>query len=655
MLQRLVLISLLATVSACPGGDPPPFVPERDTGPLPDGGPLPDAPDGPDTGEPVTCGEGGPSVTITEPAPATSASDSNVLIGARHTVRCEVLRPAEPGSVPVDPESVIITRTDADGNTLEAPVVSSDGDVYQANFDLADAPSGEVFFRCIASDTNETCTISDLSTLVDLGPSVEITSPTPDSVHSSTMNLRYRIVSQPLGDDDLFAGLGEHTVVVAGTTITNIVDEGSGNFSAAIDFSDDTIFDPDLSGEFEIAVSAANQRTPEPAVRVARQAFTLDRTPPEIEFVSPAEGDLVGGRVRVVASISDPSGVDPASVVLRAGMMEFDMNLVPMSTDFAVSFDASLFPQTVTELTLNVTASDNAANRQTLSLVVKLDSVPPIASLDPPDIRAGRIQSGTLQCSRLFDPVGSDSVNDGEIVGTAAEFRARTQDEGNRPFGGEGVVVFLAGLRSVQLYINDQPDVPLLVDLSGDGTCDSINPELEPVPGDPSRAVVVDLEGVRPTGVWPFSSADFNSPGTPVEAYAGTYDACNPGTGSGAVRRVCEESTPMAHVIASTYDEATIYGKPLITNLTCVGDAFDFQGSIDEGWSCLAVRSEDNLGNVGVSRPLRACFIDGAGGDAECPGAVGTIAPEGMRPGCTDGCILPRSYEDAPSYQLFGP
>ena len=109
----------------------------------------------------------------------------------------------------------------------------------------------------------------------------------------------------------------------------------------------------------------------------------------------------------------------------------------------------------------------------------------------------------------------------------------------------------------------------------------------------------------------------------------------------------------MAHVIASTYDEATIYGKPLITNLTCVGDAFDFQGSIDEGWSCLAVRSEDNLGNVGVSRPLRACFRADDGGMV-CPGPVGTIVTEGM-PSCTDGCMMPRSYRDDPSYQLFNP
>ncbi|MFT5355527.1 MAG: hypothetical protein ACI9KE_002746 [Polyangiales bacterium] len=654
MLTRLVLVSLLVSVFAC-GDDAPPFVPQSDTGPPPDAGPLPDVPNGPDTGAPVTCDEGGPSVTIVEPVPAADASDSNVLIGARHNVRCEVLRPAEPGSFPVDSSSVIITRIDADGNTLEAPVVSSDGDVYQAGFDLTGTTSGPVSFRCIASDMNETCSISDISTLIDLGPSVEITSPTMDSVHATAMNLRYRIVSQPLGDDDLFAGVESHSVVVAGTTITNIVDEGDGNYSAAVDFTDDTIFDPDLSGEFEIAISAENRRMPMPAVRVTRQAFTLDRTPPSITFVSPEEGDLVGGRVRVVTSISDPSGVDSASVVLRVGMMEFNMLQVPMSSDFAVSFDASVFPQTITELTLNVTASDNAANRLTLSLIVKLDSVPPIASLDPPDIREGRIQASRLQCSRFFDPVGSDSVNDGEIVGTAAEFRARTQDEGNRPFGGEGVVVFLAGLRSVQLYINDETDVPLLVDESGDGICDSINPLLEPVPGDPSRAVVVDLEGIRPTGTWPFNEQDVTSPGMPESAYGDVYDDCNPGNSSATLPRLlCEESTRMSRVIASTYDEETIFAKPLVTSLTCVGDAFDFQGSIDEGWSCLAVRSEDNLGNVGVSPPLRACFIDGAG-DEPCPGSVGSIAPEAMRPGCTDGCVLPRTYLDDPSYQLFGP
>jgi hypothetical protein len=49
----------------------------------------------------------------------------------------------------------------------------------------------------------------------------------------------------------------------------------------------------------------------------------------------------------------------------------------------------------------------------------------------------------------------------------------------------------------------------------------------------------------------------------------------------------------------------------------------------------LAGRAEDNIGNVGVSPPIRVCFDDGEGTPACDP------ADTASAPTCVDDCTLP--------------
>ncbi|MEM7604801.1 MAG: hypothetical protein AAF411_05535 [Myxococcota bacterium] len=657
----------------CGSDDPPPvFIPDvgtRDGGA--DGGvdlsmdqtmPVDMAPDIPADAQVIAACDDplGPVVSLTSPVAAPSPSDPNVLVDARPTVRCEVMRSSEDGSAPLDPDSVVIARVTADGVVLDAPTVVSEGAEYRAQFDLTGLPNGEVRFLCTAQDDMERCQRSDVATLLDLGPNVEITTPSAGSVHTTSMGLRFVVTEAPVADGDTAAAVASQTVTVAGVALTELTDEGEGAFSVNVDFEDEELFDPELSGDFEIVIEATNRRAPTAATRRVSQPFVLDRTAPSIVFITPGDGDLIGGRTRVAVTITDPSGVDAATVVLRVGGRDFDMRPTDTDDEFEVFFDASEFPATVTELTLNVTAFDTAGNRQTESQVVKLDSVPPIASLDPPSIREGRVNSGSgaLECSPLFDPVGADSVNDGQVVGTAAEFRARVEDETNRAFGGEGTVLFVSGIESVELYLRHDDGTPLLIDTDEDGVCDSINPLVEPDPGDPTTATVLDLIGLRTSGTVGFeTSATFPDDGPlpagePESAYDAIYDTCTPASSPGNPRALCAESSPLTRLIETSYGEEAIYVKGPTTPLTCVGDLFDFQGSLEEGWACTAIRAEDRLGNAGISPPLRACFIDGVGEDP-CPGTLGTIAPEAMRPSCTDGCTLPRSFVDDTSYQLF--
>jgi hypothetical protein len=597
---------------------------------------------------------------ILAPAPASDPNADSLLVSDRVVVRCIVNHGGAPESRPVDAESVAIVRLDGTGMVADSPAVTSTGSEFQASFNLGALPNGRVAFRCTAADTNEEplCGRGEVQTLLDLGPRIEVLTPPDLSIHSERMTLRYRVTPSPLDATDSEADVVDHRLVVAGVTITSASEVGDGELQADIDFTDRSVFVEPLAGEFELVLTATNMRTPVAATRRTVQSFTIDSEGPVVVFSTPTEAALVGGRVRVEATITDPAGVDESTAILRVGTTELAMRRV-MGDRFEVFFDAAAFPSTVAEVTLNVTAADIVGNRSTVSRVVKLDTVPPIASLDPPEVREGRVRAMGLECSTLFDPVGSDSVDDGEVVGTAAEFRARTHDLGNSSFGGSGTVTFLAGMRSAKLYLLDDSSVALLVDQNGDGVCDAINPAVEPIPGDPSTAVVVDLVPVAARGQSLFPTAiteDVTVSGTPASAYGSAFASCINATTTTTPAALCPESTPMTRVIPAPLagNPPAIYVRAPITTSTCVGDAFDFQSALSEGWACVAVRSEDNLGNVGVSPPMRTCFVDGVGSDP-CPGPLGTIVPEVDRPSCTDGCTLPLSYRDIPALQLVVP
>jgi len=664
---RTFLVALL--VAGC-GDDSAPPIPSIDAGPRPDAfmatdsgmddGGMPDAgpdggmPDGgmPDAGPIVPCSDpDAPIVEIVSPAPSTDPNADEVVVGDFVTVTCSASAAATPGARPVDPESVSIVRIEGDA-VADSPAVVSDSGDFSAQFNLSELDNGALQFRCFAEDTFSTprCGIDEIDVLLDRGPTILVDRPTSDSVHNDTMTLEYRIARAPIAPGDAESDVVSHELLVAGVVITDITDEGGGEYTATIDFTDRTVYPELLVGDYELSISATNERTPVAATRVHTQPFFVDGEGPLIEFIEPDTGELVGGRVRVTVRINDESRVDDATLVLRVGDMEIPLRADPdRDGEYTITFDASAFPSTVTELTLNATASDVVGNTTTVSQVVKLDSSPPIADLDPPDVRQSSFSGAMLSCSGLFDPVGEDAVNDGQVAGTAAEFRVRVHDVGNSSVGGDGTATFYAGLERVQLYFLDDLDNPLLVDTTGDGFCDSINPDVEPVPGDAATAVVLDLDGVSPRGTAPAASGPFD-PGVPAEAYTGAFDDCESSVGFTGTTPICVETSPLLRAVNGPDGEASIYVKPPITSATCVGDAFDFQGTrLTEGWVCAAVRAEDELANVGVSPPLHVCFDNGVGA-SECPSPIGTIAPEGEWPSCTDGCI-PRGYADYPLLQ----
>ena len=87
--------------------------------------------------------------------------------------------------------------------------------------------------------------------------------------------------------------------------------------------------------------------------------------------------------------------------------------------------------------------------------------------------------------------------------------------------------------------------------------------------------------------------------------------------------------------------------------LQCVGNQFDaFANNVHDGWTCMAVRAADKLGNQQVSRVVRVC-VDHDGIGNECPHlgivavtnatpmAVTTALPHGLSTG--DDIVISRS------------
>ncbi len=650
---RLLSHALIATMvlgTACGDDMPPPAPPP----PHSDGGADGAMDSSLGDAMAMACNEDplGPTVEITAPAPATDPNTDEVLTASTVMVVCTATQSTMRGSLPVDSTSVAIEVLGSDGAVVATPMVELGAtDSYEAMVDLTDVENGPVTIRCTARDNGAAarCKSAEVSTFVDHGPTITVVSPPEDVVVASRLQIRYQLSAAPLDATDTEADIAGHELVVAGRTITTMTEESPGEYLADLDLEDRTIFPDPLDGPRSFSIRAWNDRTPEAGERLVTQAFTVDAVGPTIMITNPMEAGLVGGLTLVEAQITDAGGVDPATVMLRVGGMMFPMTA--SGDTYSRTFDASGFARTIAELTINVSASDVAGNMSVASLNAKLDSTPPYISLDPPLIREARISSGVMQCSALFDPVGDDSVDDGEVVGTAAEFRVRTEDLPNSSFGGTGTAAFLAGLdaTTVDVYILDNTSVPLLVDLDSDGICDDINPAVLPGAGGTDTAVVLELEGVGARGAAYFDpSLDFTGAPAP-------FDSCVAGS-SAVPSPLCVATSPVTRIIPAVVHptDRTIFGKPPIAAMTCVGDAWDFQTNISEGWACVAARAEDNLGNVGVSPPVRACFINGVAPEP-CPASLGTIVDASMRPSCTDGCTPPPSFDSIPGLQLVCP
>lgn len=349
-----------------------------------------------------------------------------------------------------------------------------------------------------------------------------------------------------------------------------------------------------------------------------------DATPPKITVTSPSAGDVLRGSIEVNVSIEDSS--PPITVTATLSNLEIDMVSVAGTNTFRGTVDTLPLAGLVAP-TIIVRATDNGGLQSEVGVQIVLDNEGPIASLDPPAVRLRRDGDNGIECSREFDPLGTDTPNDGEVVPQLFELRGRVEDLSNTGTVNSVLVVPKAGVDSVELYVFDDTTKPLVVDSDGDGECDDINPDIVPAiaPMTSNEAAVVTLESIDPIGTAFFST----------DTFGGSNLGCLAGDDVDPPEPICLGETNTA-IIQDFDGSPEVYGIPPSSDFNCLGFAFDARAAnLSDGFACAALLVTDRLGNRRVSEPLRICIdSDLSGGDCNGTG-LGGIVGAGNRPNCT--------------------
>jgi len=331
-----------------------------------------------------------------------------------------------------------------------------------------------------------------------------------------------------------------------------------------------------------------------------------DTTGPKIVIKSHWAGSLIGGVITVVAEVTDPCGVDASTVRARVGKGRLKtvklVNTVAKPSSYSGKVDTHHLSLDFYAL-IYVEAMDKLGNTGHVGITTILDREPPRLELDPPEDCYRVQKAGTKHlCSRPFDPVGPDAVDDLMQVPRLSKVRARVEEQGQQvPYV---QYLWASGIqpKSVYLYVLDDVSKVLVVDSDGDGYCDSINPEVEPKGTLPGRAIKVGLAPITPGG-----SADFRPPGTGGPVTPPSY--CHSwGTNTTPPTPLCKTTTASIVIPHSedTPQTPSIYSIPPTSFTSCLGKPLDFKAhNISDGWACLAVIAKDNLGAAGISPPMR--------------------------------------------------
>lgn len=581
---------------------------------------------------------GGPTVTIVSPAEALDPNKDEILTEPIVKVSCRVERSKEDGAAAVDKSSVRIRLRNPEDSeaVIEPPVNALPADMYEATFELTGFPNTPLHFSCSGNDLSQTpkTGTATLETFVDLGPSVEIISPNaPIYALKTPVPIEFSVQGYPVSDADKEHMVAEIKLLVAGVeTAYEESTDTPGLYQASVDFDDRLQFSVPPSAA-QIVVTATDARSPKAATRNVKADIAIDGDGPTIAVLAPRDGEIVHGERVLEVNVQDVSGIRASSLVA-----DFNQGLYTIrewegtGPAFRQRFDTRTFGSELTRLTLAVSATDAVGNETTVAHTLKLDNLPPVISLTPPEIREWRGGGVPGECSTLFDPVGDDVPNDGESATNLVYLRALVEDRTNQPIVGEGTspVTYLAGVNasSVEVYMQRDPSVPLLIDTDGDNICDEINYEALDMNQRPAKLA---LAAVNPVGTAWYRKFDTLNPDN-VSCYAAGGDPNPPTT-------VCSNS-PMFRVVpgrAQGRPPAVYAIRPSndANNGECTGEYWELKGIAMDGWICLASRVEDNIGNIGVSDPVRVCFEETAQKPPPTPDCSG--AP---MPGCTDGCTI---------------
>jgi len=585
-----------------------------------------------------------PTVIITSPTGLDDPNEGTVLTGSEVTATCSAIQSAAVGSSKVNAATVKLAIQNAAGKVIEEKpgIPSNNPNEYTAKFSLTAVPAGAVTFTCKAEDTTKRTASDRVTTFLDKGPTITILKPKAGEAHalSEPLDIEFTVEAAPLSDTDKNADVDVSSlkleVASKAIDLTDALDE-PGHYRLQLNLADPKIFMPAPTGPVPLVIDASNRRTPEAVTASVSEDVLVDGAGPAIKIVGPLDKAVVGGKVNLKFEVTDAvSGVDPKTIVVALNMVDhhYDPTSDAWSVDknvYTYAFDSRQVDNAKVQITVNVGATDKVGNVSTgASELLYLDNYAPLIDLDPLNIRS--ITSPGSKCSSSFDPVGNAAKNDLDQVAHAGIFRALVVDETNHD--AEVPVLHFSGTNSgsVRLYLQEGSK-PLLVDKDEDGLCDDV---AEVNSTDSLALAAVPKMG----GPWLKQDADVApeaqalSCSLPLEAAPKAPDHLCTAAMSDMWQVIQDEINIVPIIYAAS---------PTPNSLECTGVAWEFGGKLDaDGWVCFATRAVDNVGNVGVSRPIRICVDDDRAGTPAC--ATQSMEP----PSCTDGCEpQPRMGGDA--------
>jgi hypothetical protein len=588
----------------------------------------------------------GDPTTPTTPTPPTTPGRTGNGTGPTITF----VSPAASANVPGDQLRVQFRAEDTDGvdtATAKVEVAGVDGAVtagalgnglFEANVTLTGLASGNLKLTARASDTAGEKGSAELTIFRDAGPTIQIITPAANGIFRDAAPVRVKVTDvAPRTVTVATLGASVAGVVIALTPVSGSADEYQGQINA----TDQQVFSPPLLGAQLLRVTVTNDQG---TVATVQQSFTFDRAGPTLTPVAPIASELIGGITRIAVDVQDGAGVAAGSVIAvvsNGAIAAPTINLTRVGTSnvYEALFDTRRLPSTFVFPSLSFRASDAVGNENAIGFQIAVDNQPPAIELDPPVMQITKKETSNFKCSVPFDPLGDESVNDGETRQQIFETRVRVDDRGNAATGQPFTIVGGVDPASVELYVLDDTARPLTVDTDGDGICDDINPELKPTtqPNTSNEVLLLTMAKVDPRG-----SAYFPPAGPPPVGYTLANDpnaVCTlQGNDTTPPETICDV-TSLSIVIPSRSDQSTaaVYTLPTVqptSRLQCLGFPLDSTSNhIADGPVCIAVRAKDKVGNLSVSRPLRVCVNhDGVG--SECTGFAGAL------PNCT-GTVNP--------------
>jgi hypothetical protein len=586
------------------GGGPIDLLPPGTDGPRLDGGMM---------------DPNGPIIEIVSPLPVPPAMvaevGSNTLV-----VRAKIT--AQGGRTLASDTLKLAVPTSTGGVSTTLMSLTATKDVYEGTADVGGLNSGSTNFVVEAKDSAGNASSKVVDYIHDGGPKIIFLSPNaPTAKGSTTLDVLLQDTLHTVSK--VKATIRVDGDVIAANTAPTMISATLFQATTTIDFNDTMKFSPALVGPQIVTVEAENSSG---VKNRASKQFIVDNAGPAIVIDKPTPGQFVGGVVTVQATLTDVSPINASSVkAVFANDPTKVVNLTetaPNSGKYAGDFDVRQLPKTMVLPTVSVRADDVLGNHGETAEVIVIDTTRPRMELDPPWIRAYKADATTAQCSRLFDPVGSEAVNDGEVLPQMLSIRARIEDRGNWAPG--LTVERLSGidLSSVDLLVVPAANGPLVVSTDMDDMCDELNPALQPTSSITmsNQALAVRLVNI-PRGGLPDYTERIVSPAQKWQDLGcreiGDLSPTPPGP-------LCPLAQTLMTFAMPAYADplllSSIWAIPPVTTLAseCVGYQLDSLNTIPDGPACISVRARDNAGNVNVAPPLRIC-INHTGGGATGP------------------------------------